>query len=128
MEIKGKPATIWMNLPSSLFLGETTFKLLEDKIIEKRKVFFEEREAILLLSHVEGIEILQKGDKLYAYIAFAFLIIKVFPLAIFFFLLYLLYRPYFLIIHGKNLQLIMTISKKNIEEYKNFAYEIIKKL
>lgn len=124
MEIKGKPATIWMNLPSSLFFGETTFELLEDRIIEIRKVFFEEREAILLLSHVEGVEILQKGDKLYAYIFFAFLIIKIFPLAFLFFLLYLLYRPYFLIIHGKNLQLIMTIPKKNIEDYKNFAKEV----
>ncbi len=128
MEIKGKPATIWMGLPSSLFFGETSFNLLEDKIIEKRKVFFEEREAILLLSHVEGIEILQKGDKLYAYVAFAFLIIKIFPLFFLFLLLYLIYRPYFLIIHGKNLQLIMTISKKNIEVYRNFVSETLKRL
>ncbi len=128
MEIKGKPATIWIGLPSSLFLGETSFNLLEDRIIEKRKVFFEEREAVLLLSHVEGIEILQKGDKLYAYLAFAFLIIKIFPLVFLFLLLYHLYRPYFLIIHGKNLQLVMTISKKNIEDYRNFVSEVLKRL
>lgn len=128
MEIKGKPATIWMGLPSSLFLGEASFNLLEDRIIEKRKVFFEEREAVLLLSHVEGMEILQKGDKLYAYLAFAFLIIKIFPLVFLFLLLYLLYRPYFLIIHGKNLQLVMTISKKNIEDYRNFVSEVLKRL
>jgi hypothetical protein len=38
MEIKGRPATIWLSLPSDLLIGESTLEIKDDLLIEKRKV------------------------------------------------------------------------------------------
>jgi len=70
MEIKGRPATIWLSLPSDLLIGESVLDIKDDLLIEKRKVFFEERYTYLLLSEIEGIEITQKGDKIFSFLFF----------------------------------------------------------
>ncbi|PMQ01700.1 MAG: hypothetical protein CBR30_04650 [Dictyoglomus sp. NZ13-RE01] len=126
MEVKGRPATCWLGLPSDLLIGESTIELLPDRIIEKRKVFFEERETVLFLSEIEGVEITQKGDKIFSFLFLAFLMARIFSLSLISLFIYLLWRPNFLIIHGKSLQIALSIPSKNLEPYKKFIEELIK--
>lgn len=127
MEIKGRPATLWLGLPSDLLVGESTLEVKEDVMVEKRKVFFEERYTYLLLSEVEGVEITQKGDKIFSFLFFAFLVGRMYFLSALSLIIYLLWRPNFLVIHGKNLQIGISITGKDILKYKEFAEELIEK-
>ncbi len=65
MQVKGRPATVWLSLPSDLLVGESTLEVEGDLLIERRKVFFEERKTYLLIKEIEGVEITQKGDKIF---------------------------------------------------------------
>jgi hypothetical protein len=128
MEIKGRPATIWLSLPSDLLIGESTLEIKDDLLIEKRKVFFEERYTYLLLSEIEGIEITQKGDKIFSFLFLAFLAGKLYFLSFISLLIYLLWRPTFLIVHGKNLQIGISINQKDTKPYMEFANNLIEKV
>uniref|UniRef100_A0A7C3MJ94 YokE-like PH domain-containing protein n=1 Tax=Dictyoglomus thermophilum TaxID=14 RepID=A0A7C3MJ94_DICTH len=128
MEIKGRPATIWLSLPSDLLIGESVLDIKDDLLIEKRKVFFEERYTYLLLSEIEGIEITQKGDKIFSFLFFAFLAGRLYFLSFISLLIYLLWRPTFLIVHGKNLQIGISINQKDIKPYVEFANNLIEKV
>ncbi|MFN3698740.1 MAG: hypothetical protein ACK4SU_00915 [Dictyoglomus sp.] len=68
VEVKGRPATIWLSLPSDLLIGESTLEINGDLLVERRKVFFEERKTYLFLSEIEGVEITQKGDKIFSFL------------------------------------------------------------
>jgi len=127
MKIKGKPATIWLGLPSDLLLGEAFLEIQENYIIERRKVFFENREVIMPILEVEGVEITKKGDKIFSILFIALLMGKFLILSLIPLIIYLLWRPTFLIIHGKNLQIGISIREKNLEPYREFAYEVMKK-
>lgn len=128
MKVKGRPATVWLSLPSDLFIGESTIEIDNDIIVERRKVFFEERKTYLFLSEVEGIEITQKGDKIFSFLFIAFLVGRLYILSFIALLIYLLWRPNFLIIHGKNLQIGISIPGKNLEPYEKFANYLLEKV
>ncbi len=128
MQVKGRPATVWLSLPSDLLIGESTLEIKEDILIEKRKVFFEERKTYLLLKEIEGVEITQKGDKIFSFLFIAFLAGRLYLLSLISLIIYLLWRPTFLIIHGKNLQIGISITNKDIKPYEEFAEFLLKKV
>ncbi|PNV79464.1 MAG: hypothetical protein C0196_05775 [Dictyoglomus turgidum] len=128
MKVIGRPATVWLSLPSDLLIGESTLEIEGDVLIEKRKVFFEERKTYLLLREIEGIEITQKGDKIFSFLFLAFLMGRLYLLSFISLLIYLLWRPTFLIIHGKNLQIGISINSKDIKPYEEFAEFLLKKV
>ena len=127
MQVKGRPATVWLSLPSDLLVGESTLEVEGDLLIERRKVFFEERKTYLLVKEIEGVEITQKGDKIFSFLFIAFLIGKLYILSLISLLIYLLWRPTFLIIHGKNLQIGISIPGKDLKPYEEFAEVLLEK-
>lgn len=128
MKVKGRPATVWLSLPSDLLIGESTIEIENDVIVERRKVFFEERKTYLFLSEIEGIEITQKGDKIFSFLFLALLMGRLYVLSFIALLVYLFWRPNFLIIHGKNLQIGISIPNKDIKPYEDFANYLLERV
>lgn len=127
MQVKGRPATVWLSLPSDLLVGESTLEVEGDLLIERRKVFFEERKTYLIIKEIEGIEITQKGDKIFSFLFIAFVVGRLYILSLISLLIYLLWRPTFLIIHGKNLQIGISIPSKDLKPYEEFAEFLLEK-
>lgn len=128
VEVKGRPATIWLSLPSDLLIGESTLEINGDLLVERRKVFFEERKTYLFLSEIEGVEITQKGDKIFSFLFLALLMGRFYIPSFIALLIYLLWRPNFLIIHGKNLQIGISIPGKDLKPYEDFVDFLLEKI
>lgn len=128
MKVRGRPATIWLSLPSDLLIGESILEIENDVIVETRKIFFEERKTYLFLSEVEGVEITQKGDKIFSFLFLAFLVGRLYILSFISLLIYLFWRPNFLVIHGKNLQIGISIPNKDLKPYEEFANYLLEKV
>ncbi len=126
--VKGRPATIWLSLPSDLLIGESTLEINGDLLVERRKVFFEERKTYLFLSEIEGVEITQKGDKIFSFLFLALLMGRFYIPSFIALLIYLLWRPNFLIIHGKNLQIGISIPGKDLKPYEDFVDFLLEKI
>lgn len=98
MEVSGKPVHIWVGNLSSSRWGYTRLELLPTRVIESTKFIVRERNCELLLSSVQGAEMITSGNA--TFLALTFALLPLFGLGLLFLIPYFLFKHKFLVIHG----------------------------
>lgn len=125
LEITGKPAFSNLGVVSPSLFGQTTFQLLETRIVEKTKRVIARRYCEVLLSEVDSAEIVEDGNPVLLVLGFATL--AIFIGIIFIALFFFVKNRYLIIRSGSNVQVLVIKGADGMEKCTNFMNEVLKR-
>ena len=117
-EVDGRPVKVGFggHLLTPGSYGGTTLELYRDRVVEKTKHIVSRREAELLLTDVESVELLTAGNSSYLGLGILTLLLLI---GIVFLVLYFLFPHRILLIRGKSTALLVAV-KGDVDPYLDF--------
>ncbi len=126
LEVTGKPAFANLGVVSPSMFGQTTFQLMETRIVEKTKRAIARRYCEVLLCEVDSAEIVEDGNPVL--LVLGFLTVGLFGIGLLFIILYFFIKNrYFIIRSGNNVQVLAIKNGDGMEQCTSFMNEVLKR-